>query len=133
MTDHIHSTHTCGAHTSSPEGEGCAFLTAHPAVAEAARAAMLSEEEQGALSELFRMFGDPTRLRILTVLQVSELCVCDIATLLGMTVSAISHQLRLLRSAGLVIGRREGKSIIYALADDHVRTMMQNGIEHIRE
>ncbi len=133
MTDHDHSVPSCGEHTSSPESPSCAYLAAHPAVAEAARAAMLSDEEQGRLSELFRMFGDPTRLRILTVLQVSELCVCDIAALLGMTVSAISHQLRLLRSAGLVIGRREGKSIIYALADDHVRTVMQNGIEHIRE
>ncbi len=133
MTDHMHPTLPPGAHTSSPEHEGCAFLAAHPAIAAKAAAAMLSEEEQGRLSELFRMFGDPTRLRILTVLQVSELCVCDIATLLGMTVSAISHQLRLLKAAGLVIGRREGKSIIYALADDHVRTMMQSGIEHIRE
>ncbi len=120
-------------HMSSPEVESCAFLQAHPDVAESVRAAALSEGEQGALAELFRMFGDPTRLRILSALQVSELCVCDIATLLGMTVSAISHQLRLLKSAGLVVGRREGKAVVYALADDHVRIMMQNGIEHIRE
>ncbi len=124
--------HTC-AHTSTPETPTCAFLGTHPDVARAVTDALLTDGEQTRLAELFRMFGDPTRLRILTALGVSELCVCDIATLLSMTVSAISHQLRLLRSAGLVTGRREGKSVVYALADDHVRVMMQNGIDHIRE
>ncbi len=122
----------CG-HTSTPDSPECVFLQAHPHVRAAVAAAMLSEGEEGRLAELFRMFADPTRLRILTALGVSELCVGDLAALLGMTVSAISHQLRLLRSAGLVIGRREGKSVVYALADDHVRVMMQNGIDHIRE
>ncbi len=122
-----------GEHTSSPETATCTYLATHPAVVEAAQAAMPSEAEQAALAELFRMLGDPTRLRILTVLEVSELCVCDIARLLGMTVSAISHQLRLLKATGLVTARRAGKAIIYAIADDHVRVMMQNGLVHIRE
>ncbi len=134
MHEHKH-TALPAAHTVSGEGDipACAFLQAHPDVVEAVREAALSDAEGGRLSELFRMFGDPTRLRILGALQVSELCVCDIASLLGMTVSAISHQLRLLKGAGLVTGRREGKAIVYALADDHVRIMMQNGIDHIRE
>ena len=130
MEDHIHTTQ--GEHTHTDTGE-CPFLQAHPDVRAAVDCVMLSEGEQGRLAELFRVFSDPTRLRILTALGVSELCVCDIAALLGMTVSAISHQLRLLKGAGLVIGRREGKSIVYVLADDHVRVMMQNGIDHIRE
>ncbi len=138
MTDiHRHPPHTepvpCGEHAPSPDASGCIFLQAHPDVLEGVKAAELTDIEQGRLSELFRMFADPTRLRILGALQVSELCVCDLAQLLGMTVSAISHQLRLLRSAGLVTGRREGKAVVYALADDHVRIMMQNGIDHIRE
>ncbi len=124
-------THTMqGEHTAAPP---CTFLQVHPDVVTAVQAGALSESEQGRLAELFRMFGDPTRLRILRALEVSELCVGDLATLLGMTVSAISHQLRLLKAAGLVIGRRDGKAVVYALADDHVRTMMQNGIEHVRE
>ncbi len=118
-----------GEHTAAT----CAFLQAHPDVAAAVGRARLSDAEETRLAELFRMFADPTRLRILGALQVSELCVCDIATLLGMTVSAISHQLRLLKSAGLVIGRRDGKAVVYTLADAHVRIMMQSGIEHVRE
>ncbi len=115
------------------EDGGCRFLQIRPDVASAVRAAMLSEGEYGALAELFRMFGDSTRLRILGALAVSPLCVGDLATLLGMTVSAISHQLRLLRGASLVTARREGKAMVYALADGHVHTVMQNGIEHIQE
>ena len=83
--------------------------------------------------DLFRMFGDASRIRILAALQHSEMCVCDLAQLLGLTVSAVSHQLRLLKTAGLVGYRREGKNVIYALADDHVRTIMECGTEHILE
>lgn len=97
------------------------------------RGRLPADGETVRLAELFRMFGDPTRVRILSALSESELCVCHLAELLGMTVSAVSHQLRLLKTARLVAGRREGKSIIYALADDHVRTMLQNGMEHIAE
>ena len=85
------------------------------------------------LTELFRLFGDSTRLRILYVLFESELCVCDIAVLLGLTQSAISHQLRALKSARLVKSRREGKTVFYSLADDHVKTIINQGLDHVRE
>jgi len=85
------------------------------------------------LTELFRILGDSTRIRILYVLFEAEMCVCDIAALLGMTQSAISHQLRALKNARLVKGRREGKVVFYSLADDHVKTMIYQGLEHIAE
>lgn len=85
------------------------------------------------LAELYKLFGDSTRIKILYVLFEAELCVCDIARVLGMTQSAISHQLRLLKSAKLVKYRREGKTMFYALADDHVRTIIGMGLEHLYE
>lgn len=85
------------------------------------------------LAELFRIFGDTTRMKIMYVLFESELCVGGIAELLNMTQSAVSHQLKLLKSARLVGSRREGKTIYYFLADDHVRTMINQGNEHILE
>lgn len=115
------------------EAPTCELLQIHPEVTEKVRAAVPDVELQMALADLFRMFGDTTRIQILSVLDVSEMCVCDIAELLGLTVSAVSHQLRLLKTAGLVSYRREGKNVIYALADDHVRTIMDSGMEHILE
>ena len=91
------------------------------------------EDELYDLAELFKVFGDFTRIRILYVLFESELCVCDLATALNMNQSAISHQLKVLKQAKLVKGRREGKSVIYSLSDDHVRTMIAQGMEHIEE
>ena len=85
------------------------------------------------LAELFKVFGDVTRIRILYVLFEEEVCVCDLAKLLGMTQSAISHQLKLLKQARLVKNRREGKTIFYSLADDHVATLLRQGTEHISE
>lgn len=85
------------------------------------------------LADLYRIFGDSTRIRILYTLFECELCVCDIAEILDMTVSAISHQLRILKGAGLVTYRRDGKSCFYSLADDHVKTIIRMGIEHITE
>ena len=85
------------------------------------------------LSDLFKVFGDTTRMRILYSLFESELCVCAIAELLGMTQSAISHQLKVLRDNKLVASRREGKTIYYFLADDHVRTIIGQGFEHLTE
>ncbi len=85
------------------------------------------------LAELYRIFADSTRIRILYVLFEKEVCVCDIASILDMTVSAVSHQLRVLRSAHLVRFRREGKTCYYSLADDHVKTIIGQGIEHITE
>ena len=85
------------------------------------------------LAELLKVFGDTTRIKILYVLFEAEMCVCDIAALLNMTVSAISHQLRVLKSARLVRQRREGKTVFYALADQHVRTILAQGMDHIME
>ena len=85
------------------------------------------------LSDLFKLFGDTTRIKILFSLFESEMCVCAIAELLGMTQSAISHQLKTLKDANLVGNRREGKTIYYYLADDHVRTIVAQGFEHLIE
>ena len=91
------------------------------------------ETELYDLAELFKVFGDSTRIRILFVLFEAEVCVCDLAKALNMTQSAISHQLRILKQNKLVKNRREGKSIFYSLADDHVRTIINQGREHIEE
>ena len=85
------------------------------------------------LSELFRVFGDTTRIKILYALYGAELCVFDIAQLLGMTQSAVSHQLRILKNNKLVKFRREGKTVFYALDDDHVRAILSMGMEHLNE
>jgi ArsR family transcriptional regulator len=85
------------------------------------------------LAELFKIFADPTRIRILYALLEAERCVCEIADNLSMTPSAISHQLSLLKRSRLVKNRREGKTIYYSLADDHVRLIMDAGVEHIGE
>lgn len=85
------------------------------------------------LAELFRVFGDPTRVRIVCALFASELCVCDIASLLSMTQSAISHQLRILKQSRLVKYRREGKSVFYSLDDEHIRNIFAQGMDHISE
>lgn len=113
--------------------DSCEYLHIHPELAENVKSGMPTEREQLRLAELFRMFGDATRIKILSALLISELCVCDLAAVVGMSVSAVSHQLRLLKSAELVRSRRVGKSAIYSLADDHVRVMISNGMEHILE
>ncbi len=94
---------------------------------------MPPEEEMQDLAEFFRVFGDPTRLKILYVLKYSEMCVLDIANLLGMTQSAISHQLRVLKQMDLVKNRRDGKTIFYSLADSHIVTILSQGLDHIEE
>lgn len=85
------------------------------------------------LGDLFKIFGDPTRIKILYVLMEHEMCVCDIAEMVGMSQSSISHQLRILKDNDLVRFRREGKSVIYSLADEHVMTILNQGFEHISE
>ena len=85
------------------------------------------------LAELFKVFGDSTRIRILFVLFEAEVCVCDLAQVLNMTQSAISHQLKILKQNKLVKCRREGKSIFYSLADEHVRAIINQGMEHVEE
>lgn len=94
---------------------------------------MPEETELYDLAELFKVFGDSTRIRILFVLFEAEVCVCDLAKVLHMTQSAISHQLRILKANKLVNSRREGKSVFYSLADGHVRTIIAQGREHIEE
>ena len=105
----------------------------HPEHIEAVRRLMPDDDSLYDLSEVFRVFGDSTRIRILYALFESELCVCDLATLLGLTKSAVSHQLRILKDAKLVKFRREGKSIFYTLDDDHVRAILSLGMEHLSE
>ena len=111
----------------------CAFLHVHHGVVEEIKEKMPAEERLLDLAELFRALGDSTRMRILYALYEHELCVCDIAALLGMTVSAISHQLRILKVAKLVTFRKEGKTVFYALADDHVHTILGVGMAHVFE
>lgn len=105
----------------------------HSQLAERVRQELPDEDTLDALSELFKTFGDSTRIKILYVLHEGEMCVCDIASVVDMSQSAISHQLRVLRQMRLVKTRREGKAIYYSLADDHVKTIISMGIEHIEE
>jgi ArsR family transcriptional regulator len=98
-----------------------------------ARDRMPPEEDLYNLAELFKVFGDSTRIRILCALDEAEMCVCDIAYLLNMTQSAISHQLRVLKQASLVRSRKDGKIVYYALNDEHVKMIFDQGMNHIRE
>ena len=113
--------------------ERCDEFCTHGEILSHVKPYLPDEEKLYDLAELFKMFGDSTRIRILYALFEAEMCVCDIAELLGMTQSAISHQLRLLKQAKLVKNRREGKTVFYALADEHVRTIIYQGMEHIEE
>lgn len=100
---------------------------------EAAETQLPDEELLYDLADLFKVFGDTTRIKILYALMDGELCVCDLAEIVGTTQSAVSHQLRTLKQARLVKYRREGKSAKYSLADDHVHTMLEQGMTHICE
>lgn len=111
----------------------CEFLHAHGELVQRVKEGMPEEDLLYDLADLYKVFGDSTRIKILYVLFEAELCVCDIAALLKMTTSAISHQLRILKEAKLVKYRREGKTVFYALADDHVRTILGQGMDHITE
>lgn len=111
----------------------CEYMHAHPETIEKIKAAMPDDDTLIDLAELFKVFGDSTRIKILSALSGGELCVCDVSTAVGMTSSAISHQLKILKNAGLVSFRREGKTVFYALADDHVMTILSQGLEHVNE
>lgn len=113
--------------------ECCEFYQVHEELIQTVRERMPDEDDLCDLAELFKVFGDSTRIRILYVLLESEMCVCDIAQLLNMTQSAISHQLRILKNSKLVKSRRDGKSVIYSLADEHVCSIMDQGFKHIKE
>ncbi len=111
----------------------CEYMHVHHELVERVNAHMPDEDLLIDLAELYRVFGDSTRIRILYALFESEMCVCDIAQVLGMSISAISHQLRVLKQARLVKYRREGKTVFYSLADDHVRSIIDQGLEHVEE
>lgn len=111
----------------------CETVEVHEDLLRIVEQTMSEETELYDLAELFKVFGDSTRIRILFVLSSAEVCVCDLARVLNMTQSAISHQLRILKQNKLVKSRREGKSIFYSLADGHVSTIIAQGRDHIEE
>ena len=113
--------------------ETCEEKTIHPEQVDSVVKDLPPDETLFDLAELFKIFGDSTRIKILYVLFEAELCVCDIAAILGMSQSAISHQLRTIKQARLVKNRREGKTIYYSLADDHAKTIIGMAIEHLEE
>lgn len=113
--------------------ERCDCDVIHEEVVNQVKSKMPQEETLYDLAELFKVFGDSTRIKILWALDEAEMCVCDIAALLNMTQSAISHQLRVLKQADLVKSRREGKIVYYSLDDDHVKHIFDQGLLHINE
>lgn len=113
--------------------EVCEDQCVHTGAVEAVGEQMPPEDELMDMAELFKVFGDSTRIKILYILSRSELCVCDIAQLLGMTQPAISYQLKVLKQAQLVKNRREGKTVFYSLADSHVETIIGMAKEHLEE
>ena len=113
--------------------ERCDEIRTHDSAIARVRGGLPDEDTLYDLTELFRIFGGSTRVRILYALFASELCVCDIAALLGLSQSAVSHQLRALKNVRLVKSRREGKTVFYSLADSHVQTIIDQGLEHVRE
>ncbi|MGN0495386.1 MAG: ArsR/SmtB family transcription factor [Lachnospiraceae bacterium] len=113
--------------------EICECNAIHQDVVNKVKGLMPDEETLYDLAELFKVFGDTTRVRILCALFESEMCVCDISNLLGMTQSSISHQLRVLKSAKLVKNRKEGKVVYYSLEDEHIKHIFEQGLDHINE
>lgn len=113
--------------------ECCDAVVTHEGTIEEVKKHMPEEGTIRELADFYKVFGDATRVRILCVLLQAEVCVCDLAELLGMTQSAISHQLRVLKQMKLVKNRREGKTVYYSLADGHIQTIISQGMEHIAE
>ena len=111
----------------------CEYMHAHPDTIEKIGEIMPDDDTLIDLAELFKVFGDSTRIKILCALSGGEMCGCDISTAVGMTSSAVSHQLKILKNAELVRFRREGKTVFYSLADSHVNTILDQGLEHINE
>ena len=111
----------------------CECEEVHSAAVEKRRAEMPDEEMLYDLADFFKIFGDSTRMSILFAIDGEPLCVCDIAELLGMTKSAVSHQLKILRQSDLVKYRKSGKNVFYSLADDHVRDIIEKALEHVKE
>jgi len=115
------------------DADRCDCDTIHEDVVADVREHMTDEELLIDLADLFKIFGDSTRVKILCALLRAEMCVCDIAVLLGMTKSSISHQLRILKQSKLVKYRKDGKVVYYSLADEHVRNIFDQGLDHICE
>ena len=114
-------------------GDICDCTAIHQDILDNVQSNMPEESTFPRLAYFFKIFGDNTRIRIMLALDISEMCVCDLAVLLNMTKSAVSHQLRTLKKANLVKFRREGKIVFYSLADDHVRSVLNQGLNHINE
>ena len=128
MTEHAH------VHDIAQErAETLQAHASHQDTVDAVRAQLISQPWTEAMAELFKVFGDPGRLRILQALSVQELHVCCLAEALNTSDSAISHQLRILKQARLVRGRREGKRMYYSLDDDHINEILHCGMEHVHE
>lgn len=113
--------------------DACKCNIIHEDVVEKAKNSLPEDEVLYDLAELFKVFGDSTRIKIICALFQDEMCVCDISSLLSVSQSAVSHQLRVLKNARLVKNRRDGKVIYYSLADDHVKKIFHQGLNHILE
>ena len=113
--------------------ESCEYIHVNEDIVEKVNAQMPAEDDLADLAEFFKIFGDTTRIKMLYVLLCSEMCVCDLAQILSMTQSAISHQLRILKQMDLVKSRREGKTVFYSLSDGHIKTILSQGLDHIQE
>ena len=113
--------------------EVCEVNCVHPEAVAQARAALPGEAHTAAATTFLKLLGDPTRLNLLSALSRTELCVCDLAAVVGLSESAVSHQLRLLRTGRLVAFRKEGRVVYYRLADEHVTTLIRSALDHARE
>jgi len=119
--------------TGNQENDRCDVFCIHEDAVKEVRQQMIDEDRLFSLAELFKTFGDTTRVKILYALMKRELCVCDIAAVISVSESAVSHQLRLLRTQRLVKFRRAGKILYYSLADDHIENLFTQGLEHVSE
>ncbi|HZK67845.1 MAG TPA: metalloregulator ArsR/SmtB family transcription factor [Chloroflexota bacterium] len=115
------------------QGDVCDIDSINPRAVATARESMIRDDQAAGLAEIFGVLGDPTRIKMISALMGSELCVCDLAALLGISQSAVSHQLRLLRAMRLVKFRREGRIVYYSLGDSHIGNLFLQGLEHSTE
>lgn len=115
------------------QDDACQINCVHTDTVSTVKSAMAPTEQLFSLADLFKALGDSTRVRILNALMNAELCVCDLVEIIGMTQSAISHQLRVLRTAKIVKYRKEGKNVFYSLEDNHIQQLLVGGLEHINE
>lgn len=120
-------------HIESEKVDVCEFLHVHDEVVADVKSQLPDEDALYDLADFFKVFADSTRIKMLYVLLMHEMCVCDLANTLGVSQSAVSHQLRTLKQMDLVRSRREGKTVFYSLADDHIKSILSQGLEHIEE